>query len=271
MNIWQVTRQLEYLIRSRYWEGDNTNEKVIRPVPTAGLTREALKDVKLPFVLITPLGGPADGEDPDLWDETIRFVIVAGVEGDDHGKMSLLGGVRSAGQGSSKGRGLLELQEEVMAAVRLLSTGTGLVVQGRNLQAGEAAQDEEYGYITSRQLLYSVKCTAFRYYHPCDLFAAEDATGGNCDLTWALPPDRFDRRKMMLRRAAGSTAPATIADGTEVVLASDLAVSHTDNPGAGTFSYSLFAGYLEKSDDMPPMTGTPDRWSDPVSVTVVVT
>lgn len=271
MNIWQVTRQLEYLIRARYWEDDSNNEKVIRVIPTAGPTSEALKGFRPPFVLITPLGGPADPEEPDLWDETIRLVIVAGVEGDSLGKMSLLGGVRASGQASSQGRGLLELQEEVLAAVKLLATSTGLTIQGRNAQGGEASNDEEFGYITSRVLLYSVRCTGFRYYHPADLFTAEDATGGNCDLSWSLPPDRFDRRKVMLRRAAGATAPATIADGTEVALSGDLATSKTDDPGAGTFSYSLFAGYLERSDDMPPTTGTPDRWSDPVSATVVVT
>jgi len=271
MNIWQIMRQLEYLIASRKWEDDAGNEEVILPVPTAGTPKRAANSLTLPFVLITPLGGPADEEDPDIWDESVRFVIVSGQGADPTGKAALIGGSRASGQGSSHGRGLLELQEEVLAAINQLGKDLGVVIQGRNARSGEAFEDDDFGYIVNRQLFYDVRCTSFRYYHPCRVFAAVDGASGEADLTWNLPPDRFDRRKLMLRRASGSTPPADTSSGTEVALGSDLPTSFTDDPGAGTWSYSLFAGYLETSDDMPPTSGDPDRWSEKITATVVVT
>jgi len=84
-----------------------------------------------------------------------------------------------------------------------------------------------------------------RFYHSCEQFKAADAGSGNASLSWTIPPDRFDRDKVILRRAAGSTPPASATAGTGVTLSGDLATSVTDNPGSGSFAYSLFGAYDE--------------------------
>lgn len=86
-------------------------------------------------------------------------------------------------------------------------------------------------------------------------------------LSWTNPSGRFDLHRIIMRRAAGSTAPATVTDGTGVTLGSDLATSVADTGlAAGTYSYSAFAGYDEINS--PPSSSA--KFSAPASITVVV-
>ena len=77
-------------------------------------------------------------------------------------------------------------------------------------------------------------------------------------LTWANPPSRYDLRRVRLRRAAGSTPPASISAGSEVTLAADLSTSVVDAVAAGTYSYTLFGCYDETNS--PPSAD--QRFSD---------
>jgi hypothetical protein len=74
---------------------------------------------------------------------------------------------------------------------------------------------------------------------------AQPLGGGQVRLTWALPPNRYDLRQVVLRRKAGATAPVDQNDGTGIALPSLLPTTFTDTPGAGTWTYALFAGYNE--------------------------
>lgn len=95
--------------------------------------------------------------------------------------------------------------------------------------------------------------------------------GGDATLAWRVPPDRFDRFRVRLRRAAGATAPATSTDGTNVAIA-DLATGVTDSPGAGEFSYALFGQYDEtQGKDRGGTPATAERDSVSVTRTVTVT
>lgn len=271
MNRWQICEQLKYLLRKRKWEDDSGNEKVFNAFTTGGVPRSAWADIPTPFCIIQPKTGKADPEDPNLWDYRFKFVIIAEVEGDSLGEFAMMGGARTGGQGSSDGRGLLELEEELFKALNLLSTDLGIEYQAKNADIEDSINDAELGYMALGTYNYDIRGASFRYYHPVTRLLGVDATGGNCTLTWQLPPDRYDRRSIIVRRAAGSTAPATPSAGTGISLSSDLATSKTDNPGAGVFSYAVFAAYLENSDEKPPTSGTPDRYSLAATVTVTVT
>ena len=107
--------------------------------------------------------------------------------------------------------------------------------------------------------------TAEAYYHPARVLQATASGGGAVALTWAIPPDRWDRVNVVLRRAAGATAPSSATAGTSVTLASVLATSVTDTPGAGQFSYALFSGYDRDGD------GDVDTHSASVTRTVTAT
>jgi len=90
--------------------------------------------------------------------------------------------------------------------------------------------------------------------------------GGVVNLTWSLPATRYDTYALVLRRAAGSTAPTSATSGTGVTVGA-LVTSVSDSPGAGTFSYALFMGY----DEINSPTSSADRYSTGNNVTVVAT
>lgn len=260
MSIWQVIRQLAYLLAKRKWEDDSNNEYVFNVVPTAGIPKGGFSELQTPFVLINALGGPSDEEHANYVTEQISLYLAVTVEGDSLGEFTLVGGSRFSGQGSSDGRGVLEVQEELAAVINTLSSGFGVKIQSRMRQQSPATEDEELGYLIVRQYLYEAKVIEARYYHPARLFVAP-VVGSSVEMTWAIPPDRFDRYQMRLVRVVGVTATDDPTAGTIIPLSGNLATSHTEDPGFGTFSYSLFAGYIETSEELPPTSGTVERWS----------
>lgn len=272
MNRWQVARQLRYLLNKRKWEGNGANELVLGARVTAGPTEAGYDDLRLPFAFILPVGGPADDEEPGLWQESFLFTLVAGVEGDEMGEESLIGAARSRAQASSAGRGLFELEEELFAALNVLTTQFGIEKQARHRRTVKPTLDQKLGYVAGAEYEYDIWVTAKRFYHPVTNLVGTAIGGGQAQLSWTLPPDRFDRRQIIVRRAAGSTPPASPTAGSAVAIA-ELATGVTDNPGAGTFSYAVFAAYLEtvNDDQAPPTSGTPDRYSEAMTVTIVVT
>lgn len=267
MNAWQCLRQLRSILRAAVWP-DGTGEVVFsnRVHVTAGPPEGVIPSIGYPFCLLAP--GSADEDEDEAFVEVtgIRALLVVRGAGDAYGETALMGGPRSGGQGSSKGRGLLEVEEALRDAVAKLSgpNGVNLRVTGRSAPVAQTIGSD---YVVSREYSLEAVLTVDRTYPPATSFLASDATGGNASLTWALPPSRYDRVGVVLRRAAGTTAPASATAGTGVALSSALATSKTDNPGAGTFSYALFAGY----DEVSATPATPDRYSVAATATVVVT
>lgn len=244
MNAWQALRQLRYRLRARAWP-DGAAERVLRSVHiTAGPTEEAYGELYPPFVLLAPGAAETDPEEPGLVRQEIQATLVVAVEGDAVGDRALLGGARSGGPGSSLGRGLLELEEEVLAAIGELDQTTGVRLRVTHRSSPEVGLVEGLGYVAARAYTLEGWLTAARYYHPPLRLTAADAGAGQANVSWALPPDRFDRRRMVLRRAAGAVAPATAVAGVNVVVGA-MATAVVDAPGVGQFSYAIFAAYNE--------------------------
>lgn len=256
MNTWQVCRQLKYLLRSRTWDG-TTN--AFGSVHVTAAPKEAAYGVfRFPLALIRPLSARFDpdfGEEPELVMQDVEVQLVVANAADVVGEASLIGANRAAVPTTSAGRGLLEVEEALMDAAARLSAIDGVEMLCRARSAVGAVHDDAIGYAAFRTYTFEVMTTADRFYHPATRLSATAAGGGSVSLTWRLPPDRYDRRRVVLRRASGSTAPASITAGTGVTLSGDLATSVTDAPGAGTFSYSVFATY-DETDGRP--EGTPD-------------
>ena len=268
MNLLQVLKQVRYLLRSRQWEG--TGEIVFAEDSvhvTTAPEDHALASMISPIALIRPLeetSDPKHDEEPDYLVGTFALKLITVTPGDAAiGENALIGANRTAGASSSKGRGLLEIEEEVFAAIESLNGVDGVEIQCRAKGAAGATIDAEMRYMAFRDYTFEAIVTADRFYHPPRNLAAVAPGGGQVSLTWTLPPDRFDRRQMVLRRASGSTAPATPTAGTGVTLGSDLATSVTDTPGVGTWSYALFCGYTDTG------AATNERYSDQVTGTTV--
>ena len=246
MNIWQVAKQLQFRIRAQVWPGVGGEvvfaEGSVRV--TVAVTERGLEEFRLPICLIRPGPSDSDDEHPDLMSQEYNILVMQAVEGDEIGERSLIGGPRAKGQLSSDGRGLLELDELTMAAVKKAGGELGIKII-EQARSSPDAEETDKGYVTFRTSRVMAWLTADRFYHPPTRLKAVDDTGGATTITWGLPPDRYDRREVVLRRAVGATPPSGPTDGTGITLSGPLAVTVTDTPGAGQFSYAVFMGYDE--------------------------
>lgn len=268
MNKWQALQQVRKRLRDRTWSGGDkvfANSAVI----TAGPTEEGFPVLPMPFALIRPGAAQADPEhreESGLWVVDFSILVAVSVSGDAIGEHALLGAAREA-ETRSAGKGLLEVEAEVLSALRLLTADDGLSIEARTQSAVGATRALDLGYVAWEEYGFRMIVATDKEFPPPENLVATDAGGGDASLTWTLHPDRFDRFRVRLRRAAGATAPATISDGTEVALGSDLPTSFTDSPGAGEHSYSLFGAY----NDREATPATDKDFSSPATATVTVT
>ena len=205
-----------------------------------------------PLALIRPDTAESDpkfDEQPGLIRATVIVRLVAAVAGDEVGENALIGGNRVDGLYGARNRGLFEIEEEMYGAIGKLNEISGIKIAAREKGAVLAEVDAQLGYVCFRDYSFELWCTKNRFYHGPTRVTATGAAG-QVALTWTLPPDRFDRNTMYLRRAAGATPPALVTDGTAVTLSSALATSVTDSGlAAGAYSYSLFCGYDDFEED----------------------
>lgn len=248
MNTWQIARQVRKLLSDRVWEG--TGGKVFGAVRvTNGLVDSAVANLlAFPIALIRVGDGDAEDQLPGHITRGMEVFIMQKAAGDQVGENAMIGANR-ASQGASQGRGLLELEEEVHATLRELMDSGGVRSIFKSAAMAAPEWDENAGMTTAEVLKFEMDATDTRYYHPPqDLMATGGV--GSVSLTWTLPPARFDRYRVRLIRKAGASAPANVADGTEVALSGPLATSKTDTVAAGTYSYTIFASYDETN--IPP-------------------
>lgn len=268
LNELQALKQFRHLVRARNWPSSSNPVFASSSVRiTVGPDEESLFTIGFPACLIRPGDGTSDpehDEEPDLYVGSFTARLVAKVAGDTIGELALIGGVRNSGQTDSGGRGLLELEEELFAAAKLLNAIDGVEMQLRAKGDAQAVVDEEHGYVVMRDYLFEIFCTRERFYHPAIRLTASDSGGGAVALAWTLPPARFDRLRVILRRAAGATAPTSPTAGTGVTLSGDLANTVNDTPGVGQWSYALFAAY-DETHDTP---SEAQRFSEAITVTV---
>jgi hypothetical protein len=272
MNIWQALKQLEYLIRLRTWGGSGgTVFPSVRA--TSGILEDALRTERVPMVLIAPMDATTDPDgkaDDGLLEQRIELTLIMMAPGDALGQKALLGGNRNVastfGQGVSEGRGLLECETELLAAVKSLNNLHGVRIKLDSVSASGGELDQTTKYTCFRKYQFRLMTSDVAFYHPAHDLVATPLGGGSCSLSWKIPAARWDRYRVILRRAAGSTPPTSITDGIGVTLSGDLATSVTDSPGAGTFSYALFTTY----DEINSPASQDQRVSDAVSRAGVV-
>lgn len=261
MNAWQAARQLKALLQAATWP-DAGGERVFGTVAVSQATSEqVLGNARLPLALVRFGGGAPDAQEPRLVRESVEVVVLVAVPGDAIGEAAMIGAARAGGSTSSAGRGLLEVEEVLLSVAAQLGGANGLRLRLCAKGRGLAQQDDVHSYTVARGYVFEGWIGSERSYPAPVNLVAEASGAGNVALTWSLPPSRFDRLQVVLRRAAGDVAPSSPTDGTGVALAGALSTSVADTPGAGTFSYALFAGYDETSQ-APTAT---DRWSDAVT------
>ena len=167
MNTWQVCQQVKYLLQQQKWTGSSTTV-FGRVVITTKPTEEAVATgIVMPGAMVRPLSNSVDpdaGELPDAIELELVIALIVSVENDPFGEAMLIGAQRT-GQTDSRGRGLLEIEEEMFNAVELLNTDDGVLIQhiasgapAPTMISGNMAVIREYGF---RAFL-----TSDRFYHP---------------------------------------------------------------------------------------------------------
>ena len=270
----QIAKQLQYLLRQRQWEGNVSYEKVffataiaISPIAVDSW----LASKPFPGCLINIGSAANDQQAPAYLDQSFDLILIGGNPGDEDGEYAITGGGRGRGIGSSSGRGLGEFEPELWATIQLLTQQNGIQVQGFMPTAVAAQIVAQLGFIASRQYTFRALCTTNRTYPGVTALVGSGASGGAISLTWAIAPTQWmsvsGSGGQVVRYAAGSTAPATPTSGTSGGVITGAATSASiTGLASGTYSVSIFTGYAEYD----PATPTVDRYSDPVSVTVVV-
>jgi len=247
MNQRQVLLQLKKLLQARKIQNNAAlnlafSEVVISDASAIELLSSS--DIQMPFAKLTAGNVSWDGKVAGFSrDMGYEVTVVLEVEGDEKGEFVLIGGALPAGVIGSMGRGILELGEEVRETLKLLDPRFGVSLQLITDGQLQSAPIEETRWLAERTYTFKGRGTSEAFYYGSRRFKH----AGAGVFTWELPPSQFGFVGMILRRAVGSVAPATISDGTGVVIANPLTdVTVTDTPGAGTFSYSLFGGYNER-------------------------
>lgn len=277
MNSYQAMKQMRKTLRDWNWEDDPTNGVLFDPksvIIAANADEVAGKQLVFPACVISPISDDMDPEtrhDPNLilWRFQIRLMMANA--NDQFGQAAIIGASRAAALDSSVGRGLEEILSETRRALgQMLPSTGGMTIMGTPIDgAGIITDPQGRLWAAYRDLSVEIWGTAQRYYHPADNLRGTPTTAGPVNLAWSLPPDRFDLLKLVLCRAAGSTAPTDPATGVVATFSlpySTMATTYADDPpGSGTFSYALFAQY----DDHAETPATANRTASAATVTVV--
>ena len=266
MNIWQVAQQLKYILGKRKWADNPVNELVFGSVKVVFSPAEVLiQELRVPTLFIIIQSADTDSEEPNLITQNIDLKLVNMVRGDNVGEDVVMGSNRSSTK--SDGRGLLEIEEELLDVVSKLNELYGIKIIERFQSSGVIDEMYESGYTISRTYSLKVYCINNRTYGPAMRLMAPSGSAKKVQLTWKNPADRFDRKQLMIRRANGTTPPPTISDGVQVLSTITMVELYEDS-GLTTgqkYSYSLFVGYDEYG------IGTASKWSEPICRTVTVT
>ena len=250
---WQTIRAIRARVAAAPWDTSPSGLIIgSSAYISAGVENDAQLPGRLPFAFLNVGTQTGDLDDAGLVKQEFNLVLVTGVEGHDLGEFNLIGGPsgKTPRSAYSQGRGILEIENGVLAEVKTLTGADGCPILVEHISAA-APQWLRGRSVVWRQYVLSAWCTrADEYPAPRQLVA----TGGSGEivLAWDLPPSRFDLDSVILRYASGATPPASATAGTGITLASSLATSVTlSGLGAGTYSVAAFAKYIDTNANDP--------------------
>lgn len=267
----QNERQLASLLRLATWRGGGS--KILGSVVVSARPLEAFaRDLTWPCALVRAIAEDRDRQLPQRANVArFEIVLAAQAAGDLSGEGALVGANRSSTT-TSDGRGVDELVDEIIYALGI-SGRPGVLTDSQHgmlacIEGVSVARELPEIAAAAVTLSVAVYNQGPRFYHPVTRASATGAVG-SASLAWSLPPARFDRLRVIVRRSgAGGSAPASPSSGTGVtVTGGDLGVAATASGLApGTYAFSIFVAYDETNE-----TPTDEqRYSDAVTLTGVV-
>ena len=240
MNTDQACRRIKSILKSMRWGGSGDTVFARDSVfVSKGPSRDYIDQLGAVSAFVWPGGGQGDREQPGLLTRTIWVTVLTMVTGDQVGERALIGANRISKTGH-EGRGLLEIEAELMSVIEQLDASGQLHIGLRYASANEAELDESTGYHSWGQYGFEAwLTTAYQHQEPRAVSAAE--SGGTVTVSWTAPDTATNLAAYVVRRVAGTIPAGFPTDGTDVAWTSGTSV--TDAPGSGTYTYSVFAAY----------------------------
>jgi hypothetical protein len=253
MNVWQLTQQLVWVLSAPNvtngktsglaWPGGAEEVVLARVGVAPDPSAFAMLDAAEPFALVSVLAKKGEAEHPADLTEEARWAVrlFCANANDQAGGAPIVGASRVSGVGSSVGRGLLEVEPLVEAAIFNLNALPGVRLRVEAAPA-VAMPDEWRGAVAARALTVSggPRIPTQPCFDSVQQLLAVGASG-DVALTWGTLPDRWDLVGVRVCRASGTTAPTDPTTG--IVATTGLVTSYSDTPGAGTWSYAIFFAF----------------------------
>ena len=239
MNPFQMALQIREELRTIAWPTGSADVVfgTHRVAVFVGTPTEEQIPPGFPWCLVGLSNGDPDEDAPELIEQ--QFALVTGVEvaGDPLGEFAMIGG-SVAELGKSAGRGLLEIEERVRAAVQDLTGEDGAKIILSASSYGPPTLLGRQLHLAWSEITLTALCTSALHYAAPQVLARSGTTW-----TWegTHVSDRFDFRRYTLGYVAGATPVETIAE-LDTVVYQDTAATTTHTVVASQ-AYSVFAEY----------------------------
>jgi hypothetical protein len=290
MSLAQLVSQVAYLLgstsRTPFTWPDSPNEPVLSRAFIGRLPANfSVRDTAAPFAIICPGQTTPNREHGESYlDEAVVTVaLVARNENDQSGSGAMVGAVR-AGQGSSVGKGLLDIEGAVLARLRASTNqvnGVPLGVQptGTTVPPPEIPEEMRNTVAARAIEVTTVRVPTQPTFAQVRRLLASGSIG-SVVLTWQALPDTYDLVSIQIVRKSGSTTPANPTDGTIIALGSlppqapspTLALVETGGgvvtPGVHSFACAWV--YHDDTESLlgPPVQVTADANTHAVTISV---
>lgn len=161
MNLRQLCVALKSALQAQVWTGGSVVFADSSVKVTVGPKPQAVADLRMPAVLIAPADAQADpqyGEAPGLVQQRVVVTVLVRIENDRFGEAALLGAGDPVAT-ASPGKGLLEVEERVLAAILLLNQQNSVNIQFSHAGAAGAVLSDGTGYIATRDYYFDALIT----------------------------------------------------------------------------------------------------------------
>lgn len=259
-----MLRQTERLLAALQWTG---GEAVFGEV-SAAASPEGLDRAIMPVAIVNDNGFLPHDEHAELGWFSMEILVATVSRGDQRGRGALMG--HGAVADSSKGRGLKQLQNKVLEAVKQLGDTDGIVHIGHGGPwsapvRGVMGKQDRIG----ASLNVSVFIGNDASYPPPSGFEGEFTPSTSATLTWTLPASRFDRVGVHIRRKTGS-APTSVTDGTAIYTGAASEFEDEELTPGTTYYYAIWGAYDSTYQANDAGAATPDAYSDPLTTSVFI-
>jgi len=126
---------------------------------SAAPEEEVYTSFRMPLAIIGVGAMRCDPEDPRLCDQTLTLRLAVTSLGDSRGTTALMGGHRVGATTDSRGRGLLELETDIMGALGIANAADSLPIELRSAGGARPRLMDDGRYLLMRDYEFTAHLT----------------------------------------------------------------------------------------------------------------